>query len=101
MTIKKLSLLFVCSTAIFSGLSCTNNPIFDLLQKKFPAETKPETLFGTTAISTGLLWATITGTAKEYKLRRRLLLKSPGLVLAIFGAECTFNSLNKVYNWVK
>src|SRR5438105_13194573 len=96
--LKKLSLVFVC--AIATAINC-NNQLFDELKKKFPTAMKDKTLFGMALTSSGLLWATNIGTGKEYKLRRRLLLKAPGLVAAAVGAEYVFNSFNEKYKWVK
>ena len=96
--LKKVSLIFVCVVA--TAINC-KNPLFDELKKKFPTATKQETLFGMTLTSAGLLWSTNIGTGKEYKLLRRFLLKSPGLVAATLGAEYVFNSFNEKYNWIQ
>ena len=96
--LKKLSLVFVC--AIATAINC-NDPIFDPLKKKYSTAMKDKTLFGVALTSLGLLWATNIGTGKEYKLRRRLSLKVPGLVAAAVGAKYVFNSFNEKYKWVK
>lgn len=96
--LKKLSLIFVCATA--TAINCEDS-LFDTFKSNFPTAAKDRTLFGMTLTSSGLLWMTNIGTGKEYKLRRRLCLKAPGLVAAVIGGEYVFNSFNEKYKWVK